>query len=208
MNNIQVLNVESIFPKPVASYKLERKFTEIELNFFDELSKDLVKNEGNKNTRNNYILESSELKDIKQSILYCLENYLYTIVGGDPEKVQPVLTQSWLNFTEYGQYHQKHYHPNSFISGTLYVQVENGDKVLFCKDEKKMIAVEDPRFYNKFNCDAWHFPVDNMLIMLFPGSMDHMVEPKTTKGTRISLAFNSFLKGTLGINSGLTELKL
>jgi uncharacterized protein (TIGR02466 family) len=208
MNDIKILKVEAIFPKPVAFYELDRDFTKEELDFFDVLSKDLIKNEGNHNTKNNYILESDELKNIKDSILFCLKNYLYNIVGGDPEKVQPYITQSWLNFTEPGEYHQKHYHPNSFISGTLYVQTNPGDNVTFFKDEKKIIEVAGIKTFNKFNCDAHFLSVKNMSILLFPGSIDHMVEIKETNDTRISLAFNSFITGTLGLNPGLTELKI
>ena len=208
MSDIKVLNVESIFPKPVAFYKFERDFTKEELSFFDILSKDLTPNESNRNTKNNYILESPELSGLKENILFCLKNYLYNVVSAEPGRLQPYITQSWLNFTEKGQYHQTHYHPNSFISGTLYIQVSEGDTVTFMKGEKNIIGIEKPVVRNKFNSDAWKFPVKQNHILLFPGSIDHMVEVKKTEGTRISLAFNSFVKGTLGVGEALSECKL
>jgi hypothetical protein len=43
---------------------------------------------------------------------------------------------------------------------------------------------------------------------MFPSSTTHQVDVKKGKNTRISLAFNTFIKGTLGDNFSLTELKL
>jgi hypothetical protein len=46
------------------------------------------------------------------------------------------------------------------------------------------------------------------MIILFPSSTTHLVENKGGDNTRISLAFNTFFKGTMGENSQLTELIL
>ena len=43
---------------------------------------------------------------------------------------------------------------------------------------------------------------------MFPSSTIHQVETKQGKNTRISLAFNTFYKGTIGSNAALTELIL
>ena len=50
--------------------------------------------------------------------------------------VEPYITQSWLNYTEKDQYHHKHAHPNSIISGVFYINChESLDKITFF-DEK------------------------------------------------------------------------
>ena len=43
---------------------------------------------------------------------------------------------------------------------------------------------------------------------MFPSSTTHQVDNKKGSNTRISLAFNTFYKGSLGVNRELTELKL
>ena len=43
---------------------------------------------------------------------------------------------------------------------------------------------------------------------MFPSSLTHMVETKEGNNTRISLAFNVFIKGKIGNNKQLTELIL
>ena len=43
---------------------------------------------------------------------------------------------------------------------------------------------------------------------MFPSSTTHQVETKQGDNTRISLAFNTFYKGSVGSNKNLTELIL
>jgi len=46
------------------------------------------------------------------------------------------------------------------------------------------------------------------MLILFPSSLTHGVEIKKDNEERISLAFNTYFKGTLGSAKSLTELKL
>ena len=62
--------------------------------------------------------------------------------------------------------------------------------------------------YNIWNSDTWFFPVQTGNLFIFPSSTIHQVETKKGDNTRISLAFNTFYKGEIGSNSGLTELIL
>jgi hypothetical protein len=43
---------------------------------------------------------------------------------------------------------------------------------------------------------------------MFPSSLEHMVETRKGVSTRISLAFNVFIKGKIGDSNNLTELFL
>jgi len=43
---------------------------------------------------------------------------------------------------------------------------------------------------------------------LFPSGLTHMVETKEDDNTRISIAFNTFLKGYIGSDESLTGLNL
>jgi ectoine hydroxylase-related dioxygenase (phytanoyl-CoA dioxygenase family) len=66
----------------------------------------------------------------------------------------------------------------------------------------------DIKEWNSFNSSSWWFPVKTGDIVIFPSSLIHSVETKQGNNTRISLAFNVFIKGTIGINNSLTELHL
>ncbi len=62
--------------------------------------------------------------------------------------------------------------------------------------------------YNFYNSSSWWFPVEIGQLIMFPSSTTHQVDNKKGSNTRISLAFNTFYKGSLGVNRELTELKL
>ena len=62
--------------------------------------------------------------------------------------------------------------------------------------------------YNIWNSDTWWFSLETGQLIMFPSSTIHQVETKQGNNTRISLAFNTFYKGTIGSNADLTELIL
>ena len=108
---------------------MDRPFTKQELKFTEEQKKHCVKNEGNINTKDNYILNRKEFKSIKQFIDKSCQDYLDKIIC-PKEKLKLYVTQSWLNYTEENQFHHKHSHPNSIISGVLYFN-SNNDNIKF-----------------------------------------------------------------------------
>ncbi len=81
------------------------------------------------------------------------------------------------------------------------------DKIKFFKSDYQTIKPE-VKDWNIWNSESWWFSVKTGDIMLFPSSLIHMVENKEGTNTRISLAFNVFIKGTVGNNKTLTELVL
>ena len=65
-----------------------------------------------------------------------------------------------------------------------------------------------PREWNPFNSFEWSFPMKTGNIILFPSSLNHGVKQKEGKNTRVSLSFNTFVKGVLGKAEQATELRL
>jgi predicted 2-oxoglutarate/Fe(II)-dependent dioxygenase YbiX len=57
-----------------------------------------------------------------------------------------------------------------------------------------------------YNSDTWWLGVKTYDIVLFPSNLTHSVDSVTSDETRISLAFNSFIKGVLGDKAELSEL--
>jgi hypothetical protein len=196
-----------IFPVPVYFSELERDFTKKELKFFDKNKLTTYPNSGNITSEDTYILDNSELADLKAECMVAVQRYVDNIMSFK-STVQPYITQSWLNFTETGQYHHKHAHPNSVISGVIYVNAdEENDKIYFYNDGYKQIKPQINE-WNLYNSESWYFTVKTGQVVLFPSNLTHMVQTKAGDNTRISLAFNAFLKGTIGVDRELTELKL
>ena len=199
--------IYGIFPTPIYISKLNREVTNNELLFIDKTKSDCNKNEGNITSNDNYILNNKNFKQLKTDLDLKVQDYFDKIISPS-NNITPYITQSWLNYTETNQYHHKHTHQNSLVSGVFYINChEEHDKIKFFNDGYKTIKLET-KDWNMWNSVSWWFPVKTGDIILFPSSLIHMVEPKQGDNTRISLAFNVFIKGTIGDNKNLTELHL
>jgi uncharacterized protein (TIGR02466 family) len=199
--------INGIFPTPIYISKLNKELTSLELKFVDKNKKDFYKNDGNITSNNNYILNEKPFANIKKELDLRVQDYFDKVIS-PANNITPYITQSWLNYTEKNQYHHKHAHPNSLVSGVFYINChEEHDKIKFFNYTYKTIRTE-VKDWNMWNSESWWFPVKTGDVILFPSSLTHMVETKQGDNTRISLAFNVFIKGTIGNNKNLTELVL
>ena len=201
-------NINGIFPTPIYISKLNRELTNKELSFIDKTKLDVYKNEGNTTSNDNYILNQKAFKELKTDLHLRIKDYFEKVISST-DATTPYITQSWLNYTETNQYHHKHEHPNSLVSGVFYINCdEKFDKIKFYKKDIYQTIKPKIKDWNIWNSESWWFPVKTGDIILFPSSLTHMVETKEGDNTRISLAFNVFIKGTIGNNKSLTELIL
>jgi len=201
--------IANLFPTPIYMTDMDRPFTKQELKFIKDQKNHTTKNEGNVSSIDNYILNRKELKNIKKIIDTACEDYLKRIICPKEKNLKLYITQSWLNFTEANQYHHQHSHPNSVISGVLYFDCDKeNDKIKFTSPKGYQQIVPELKNYNIWNSYTWWFPLESGQLIMFPSSTIHQVDTKKGTNTRISLAFNTFYKGTIGSNSNLTELIL
>jgi len=199
--------INGIFPTPIYISELNRKLTKKELSFINKTKLDVYKNEGNITSNNTYILNDKTFKNLKKELNLRVYDYFDKVISPG-NNIIPYITQSWLNYTETNQYHHKHQHPNSLVSGVFYINCNKEfDKIKFFNENYKTIRPE-VKEWNIWNSESWWFSVKTGDIILFPSSLTHMVENKQGDNIRISLAFNVFIKGTIGKKKLLTELIL
>jgi uncharacterized protein (TIGR02466 family) len=195
----------SLFPTAVGRFDFPREFTKKELKFVKELEKS--KNAGNWRSVDSYVLRHKKMKGIRNFIQDAVENYfklLYKPIDG----IDIYLTQSWFNYADFSEWHHKHAHPNSYFSGVLYLNGdEQRDSITFHKPEYRQITVEYTEF-TYHNSNSWTLPAKTGVMYVFPSGLHHSVNPVSADAQRISLAFNTFLKGPLGSYQTLTELIL
>jgi len=193
---------------------MDREFTKEELNFVNEQKNNTKQNGGgsistlNYNTKDNYILNREQFKNIKKFLDQCCKDYLEKIIS-PKNNIELYITQSWINYTEENQYHHQHAHPNSVVSGVLYFNCDKDhDKIKFTNSKGYQQIKPEVDQYNIWNSDTWWFALETGKLIMFPSSTIHQVDTKQGNNTRISLAFNTFYKGTIGSNTNLTELIL
>jgi uncharacterized protein (TIGR02466 family) len=200
-------NINGIFPTPIYTSKLNRELTPLELDFVEKVRKESYYNGQNTTSNSNYILNEKPFLNLKKELDLIVKDYFEKVLSST-DLVIPFITQSWLNYTETNQYHPKHSHSNSFVSGVFYINChEELDKITFFNDGYKTIKPE-VKTWNLYNSESWWFPVKTGDIIMFPSSLNHMVETKQGTNTRISLAFNVFVKGTIGDSKQLTEVMI
>ena len=200
--------IENLFPTPIYMSNIDRPFTKQELQFVDNQKNKCTKNSGNINTKDNYILNRKEFKNIKKFLDECCKDYLEKIIS-PKNNIELYITQSWLNYTEENEYHHTHEHPNSVVSGVLYFDCDKeNDKIKFSNPIRYQQIKPEIDKYNIWNSHTWWLPVETGQLLMFPSSTTHQVDTKQGTNTRISLAFNTFYKGTIGSNNDLTELIL
>jgi uncharacterized protein (TIGR02466 family) len=203
------LEIFEIFPTPILKFSLGRDFTKEEIEFILEKEKEITPppyeiHLGNNTTHSKRILEDPIMANLKGVAEGCLKewcNQVYDPLYGDEFRLK--VTQSWVNYTKHKEEHQLHYHPNSMISGVMYVNAQPENDMIAFSSDKKVTTFIQPRSLNQFNSKSVNFHVKTGDIILFPSDLSHHVPFTTGNYTRVSLAFNSFFEGRLGISSDI-----
>ncbi len=197
--------VNNLFPTPVAKFELGRDLSGVEREHLFNL--ETRSNQGNTTSVDNNVLNKPELNSLTEFLDGALQEYFNTVYSPKTD-AELRITQSWVNYTKPGQFHHKHAHPNSLVSGVFYIQAaKETDKLYFFKDGFQQIKIM-PKDFNLYNSDSWWLEAATGTLYLFPSSLQHMVEQVTGDDTRISLSFNTFPKGNIGEEIKLTGLNL
>ena len=202
--------IYGIFPIPVSITKRDTNLSpEEEKEIGKIIKEEMQRNFGNSASNDTYIFDS-KLKKLKQYCEQQLKIYVERVIY-PVEELDFYITQSWLNETKPGESHHDHYHRNSIVSGVFYVSTVEDDKITFIDPNQKIqeLIKFETKEYNSFNTIDWFFPVNNIELVLFPSWLNHRVDPNPKATTdRISLSFNTFIRGSLGNRKNLTELNL
>lgn len=198
------MNIYPLFPVAVAKFELGREFTPEEIAFVE--NQPIHKNIANTTSDSRTVLAHWSMAKLREFTESCVSEYLKTIYAPKHD-VSLRLTQSWLNYTKPGEHHHKHNHPNSLISGVLYIKAaKERDKIYFYKDKYLQLKIKTDN-WNTYNSESWWFDVGAGELILFPSDLSHKVET-VQEEERVSLAFNTFPVGHLGEEGELTALYL
>lgn len=168
--------------------------------------KEVYDNVSNVTSKDTYVLNDPLCNELKAWLHSHLASFFYDYYKID-KKVKMFITQSWLNFTEKGEFHHTHNHPNSILSGVFYFTGED-IQLKFHSDTDLFKGLQLPvTQYTDDNSEGYDIKVSPGQLVLFPSHMTH--EVPEFKGTlRVSLAFNTFIKGDIGSLAGLTRVEI
>jgi uncharacterized protein (TIGR02466 family) len=193
-----------LFPTPLYITNINKPISQQQLDYL--LNAPKIENMGNLRGEDGYVLNQPMFAELKQFIMQCIKEYIVSVYSNP--NLDVYITQSWANYTKPKEFHHKHSHPNSFISGVFYVNAKpEEDMIKFYKDK--------PAFFdllkgqpNNYNSQDVAILVETGDLVLFPSNFVHEVPPTTSEETRISIAFNTFIRGYIGDEQSSTALYL
>jgi uncharacterized protein (TIGR02466 family) len=204
--------VEPLFAVPLIHGRLDRDFTQDELDLIKEQREVGVPKEypGNYFSAYSYVLEDKRMANLKADLLAFLEIWFKEVIPSSQAK--NYITQSWINYTRKIEHHQRHMHPNSYLSGVLYVAGDDLDYIMFenplVASQQIQIYADKPAQRNPYNTYMSMVPIKPGDIVLFPSTLYHSTGARDSEKPRISLAFNTFIDGLIGSYERITELDL
>ena len=194
------MEAHKVFSTPVLQTK-PCSFTQEELNIVQKEKNNLMDNFGkNFSTKDTYVF-----KKLPKMYDFCnaaLQHYVKDILKVNP-KIDFYITQSWINYNPKESFHHAHFHPNSLLSGVLAIQNNSNiplmlDRPPATKIFDNLLAIYDYSELNEFNSPKMSFSLPTGSLILFPSKIFHDVPKNDTSEDRITLAFNTFIRGDIG----------
>ena len=182
------------------------KFSDKEELYFQSLK--MENNIGNLMSKDDRILANEELSSLKEFIDRHVIFYTENVLRLKPENTV-FITQSWINRSKTNDFHPKHKHPNSLLSGVMFLTGRVGDEmppIRFHRGNDLLPMELEFEEYNDFNSGVKWFSPEKGMLIVFPSVLEHSVDQNVTGAERVSLSFNTFVRGPLGNKAQLTEV--
>lgn len=199
--------IQALFAEPFFRANVADEITPDQIEYIKKLK--MVRNQTNLISENLYIFEEPELASIKAVIQDALDYYAKEVLG-IPQRL--VVTQSWSLINEPGVGMHSHSHSNSVVSGSLYYCdiPQPSSKMVFERHSsyQQLQLLPEAERRNLYNTQVNVMEPKAGEVFLFSSRLQHFVEANTSNQPRYSIAFNSFVKGTLGNFRDVSELKI
>ena len=159
------------------------------------------------NSTNLHILDVIQLRELRGRIDRGIQEYM-THLGVDMERISMNITTSWVNRYSKGNSTHQHHHSNSIISGVYYL--EDCDKTAPIQFHRAPGYVNlwpntinlPIKTHNALNIDVVTVIPKMGELIMWPSHLSHSVPPNQSDQDRHTIAFNTFVKGTLDPQGG------
>lgn len=135
------------------------------------------------------VSENTAVDDFFDRTTLALNKYAEVIGQGELQ-----LSNSWAHIQNKGSVIVDHTHPNSKVSGVLYLYADTNSNNLVFKNPNPYARLETPQHPNEFNFSISTIPVESRRLVMFPSWLEHgsNYEINNTQG-RTMISFNSLI---------------
>ena len=110
-----------------------------------------------------------------------------------------VITDMWANVLKQGEHHNVHTHSNNFLSGTYYLQSDQGASIVFHDPRPAADGIEPKKKETTpLNSSLLSYASKTNRAIFFPAWLPHWVQQNKSSSNRISIAWNIQVKGQVG----------
>jgi uncharacterized protein (TIGR02466 family) len=191
--------IQAVFATPV--YKSDNLYhlTKEQLDYLKTL--EMIKNKGgNFLTTRKDIMNDESMKDFKH---WCLLNVTaFAKQLGASDKTSFYITQSWMNKNPPQSYHHTHMHPNSIFSCIFYVDGDKCPTSFYRYDDRTSFGnfafYDGDKGSNVYTATKVGVMNEVGRLVIFPSSMVHDVDKNESAKDRLTISFNTFIKGEMG----------
>lgn len=203
----RAFDVKPLFAEPYFVTNIADAITAKQVKFVQSLK--MHTNQVNQISDELYLFDKPEMKSIAKAVQAALDTYA-TEVMGIQQKLE--VTQSWALMNPPGVGMHGHTHSNSMVSGSLYytdMPDPPGNMIFERHNTYRQIELGiDGRKQNIYNAPRNAVVPKKGDLVLFSSSLQHYVEQNNSSKNRYSIAFNTFVRGTIGSFRDVSELKL
>jgi len=199
--------IEPLFAEPLFRIDIGDALTDDQVAYIKGLK--MVNNPDNLISEDTYIFNHPQLARLANTVQDVLDFYAKEVMG-IPQKIY--VTQSWSLLNEPGTGMHAHAHSNSVLSGSIYYTdlPDPPARMVFTRHKAHQQIDLQPTIGIKtiYNAPTTTVTPRKNELLLFASDLTHLVEPNATKVPRRAIAFNTFVKGTLGGYRNISELVL
>ena len=203
----RAFDVKPLFAEPYFVTNIADAISESQIKAIQSLK--MIENQMNHISEELYLFERSEMRSIAKAVQDALDTYASEVMGGTHRLK---VTQSWALMNPPGVGMHSHTHSNSIVSGSLYytdMPDPPGNMIFDRHNGYRQIELDvQAEKQNIYNAPRNAIIPKRGDLVLFSSSVQHYVEPNRSMQNRYSIAFNTFVRGTIGSFRDVSELKV
>ncbi|NNC59897.1 MAG: hypothetical protein HKO05_07890 [Erythrobacter sp.] len=203
----RAFDVKPLFAEPYFVMNIADAISPAQVKFIQSLK--MNSNQVNQISDELYLFDQPKLKSIAEAVQSALDTYASEVLG-ITQKLE--VTQSWALMNPPGVGMHGHTHSNSIVSGSLYYtdMPDPPGNMIFERHNsyRQLEFIIDGRKQNIYNAPRNAVVPKKGDIVLFSSGLQHYVEPNNSSQNRYAIAFNTFVRGTIGSFRDVSELKI